>query len=102
MMVDANSAWRQLKYKLSKKLHTPKRWMSASKVLVEPDADTDEAPVGEDVNCWHESDPAVALLQNPSLDRHPLRPKEPTSTSPIDGRTTQADERFVPTTPMKE
>ena len=30
--------------------------MSASKGLVEPDADTDEAPVGQGVNCWPESD----------------------------------------------
>ena len=75
--------------------------ISTKRKLVEPDVDTDEAPVGEDVRRW----PDAAGSGNPSLDSVrrssiSFKPKEPTLSSSVVvvGRAMRTDGRLVPTT----
>ena len=70
--------------------------------LVEPDVDTDEAPVGENVRRW----PDAASSGSPSPDSVrrssiSFKPKEPTLSSSVVvvGRAMRTDDRLVPTTP---
>ena len=76
--------------------------MSTRQKLVEPDVDTVEAPVGEDVRRW----PDTAGSGNPSPDSVrgssiSFKPKEPTLSSSVVvvGRAMRTDDRLVPTTP---
>ena len=50
----------KLKHKFNRKGYTSKPVTSTNKGIVEPDADTDKAPVGEGVNRWSESNPSVS------------------------------------------
>ena len=83
----------KLKRRFNRKALASKSVMSTNKEPAEPDADTDEAPVGEPVN------PSVS----PSPDSvrrssSPFRPKEPTSTSAVGGGATPAKNWLVPIT----
>lgn len=73
--------------------------MSANKGFVKLDADTDETP---GVNHWPESNPSgSSSLDSVRRSSSAFRPKGLTSTSTVGGRATQADVRFVPTTPTR-
>ena len=76
--------------------------ISTRRKLVEPDMDTDEVPIGEDVRRW----PDAAGNGNPSMDSVrrssiSFKPKEPTLSSSVVvvGRAMRTDDRLVPTTP---
>ena len=78
------------------------RMISTRRKLVEPDVDTDEAPVGEDVQRW----PDTPGSGNPSPDSFHrssiyFKPKEPTLSSSVVvvGWAIRTDDRVVPTTP---
>ena len=92
----------ELKCGFNRNIHTFKSVMSTKKLPVKPDSDTEEAPAGEGVNRWPESNPSGS----PSSDSvcrssSPFRPKGPTCTSAVGGRATQADDRFVSITSKK-
>ena len=69
MMVVLTPPGTQLKYRINRKVNTTLPVMLANRRFVE--TGTDEAPIGEGVNRWPESNPAVAALQTPSVDHHP-------------------------------
>ena len=73
--------------------------MSTRRKLVEPDVDTDEALIGEDVRRWPNA--AGSGSSSPDFVRRSsisFKPKEPTlSSSVVVGRAKQTDDRFVPT-----
>ena len=76
--------------------------ISTSWKLVEPDVDTDAAPVGEDVRRW----PDAAGSGSPSSDSVrrssiSFQPKEPTLSSSVvvGDRATRTDDRLVSITP---
>ena len=75
---------------------------STRRKLVEPDVDTDEAPVGEDVRCWPDA-AGSGNLSPDSVRRSSItfKPKELTLSSSVVvvGRVMQTDDRLVPTTP---
>ena len=70
--------------------------------LVEPDVDTDEAPVDEDVRRWPDAtssgSPSPDSVRRSSIS---FKPKEPTLSSSVVvvGRAMLTDDRLVPTTP---
>ena len=76
--------------------------MSTKRQLLEPDVNTDEAHVGDDVRCW----PGTADRGSSSPDSiHcssiSFKPKEPTLSSAVIGRALQTDDRLVPTNPKE-
>ena len=75
--------------------------MAARMRLVDTDVDTDEVPVGDDVNHWPESNPSSSPSSDSTRRSSSINPKEPTSTSVIGGRTTQVDDRPILTTPKE-
>ena len=74
--------------------------MSTRRQLVEPDVDTDEVPVGEDVHRWLDtSDGGSSYRDFIHRSSISFKWKEPTSISIDIGRALQTDDRLVPITP---
>ena len=79
--------------------------ISARRKLVEPDVDTDEAPVGEDVCRWPDvagsGSPAPDSVRQSSIS---FKTKEPTLSSSVVvvGWAMRTDDRLVSTTPKDE
>ena len=81
------------------------KMISTRRKLVEPDVDTDEAPVGEDVRRW----PDTADSGSPSLDSVrrssiSFKQKEPTLSSSVvvGGQATRTDDRLLVSTTPKD
>ena len=74
--------------------------MSTRRHLVEPDVDTNGAPVGEDVrrlpNTADSGNPFPHSIHHSCIS---FKPKEPTFSSVVDGRVLQTDDRLIPTSP---
>ena len=79
--------------------------ISTRRKLVEPDVNTDEAPVGEDVRRWPDAvgsgSPSPDSVRRSSIS---FKPKDPTLSSSVVvvGRAMRTDDRLVPTTPKDE
>ena len=76
--------------------------ISTRRKLVEPDVDTDEAPIGEGVRRWLDAagngSPSPDWVRRSSIS---FKPKELTLSSSVVvvGRAMRTDDRLVPTTP---
>ena len=75
------------------------KMISTRRKLVEPDVDTDEATVGENVRRWPDAagsgSPSTGSVLRSSIS---FKPKEPMLSSSVVGRAMRADDRLVPTT----